>query len=226
MTLIRHFDRLVTSVILALVLTSCSEGGVDGPVAMTCTDIVTFEGNDEGCARFSFRKVDDTPIITLTARGTIDEDEVPPGKRLLIYYNPPENQAYTSGDITLLGAKSITQSTVATEWSKDYADWDRDRVYVYSAWRSGTYLNLHVRLTYSTEPRIFCLAADPQTLDSEWPDVYLIHKMASETDSHDRAYYASFDLAPVWERQGVKGIRLHVANSNLDKHIFTFTRQQ
>lgn len=226
MTLLRHINCLLTSVILSITLASCGEDGVDGQVDMTCTDIVTFEGNNGGTAVFSFQKVDDTPLITLTAHRTINEDEIPAGKRLLIYYNPPENQAYKSGEITLLGAKAITQSTVATEWSKDFADWDRDRVYLYSAWRSGKYLNIHVRLTYSTEPRIFCIAADPQTLDNEWPDVYLIHKLATETDSHDRAYYASFDLTPVWERQGVKGIRLHVANSNLDKHIFTFARQQ
>lgn len=226
MTLLRRLNHLMTSVLLSLIFAACGDDGVDGPVDMTCTDIVTFEGNDGSDAVFTFQKVDDTPLITLTARTTIDEEEIPVGKRLLIYYNPPENQAYKSGEITLLGAKRITQSTVATEWSKDFADWDRDRVYLYSTWRSGNYLNVHVRLTYSTEPRIFCLAADPQTLDSEWPDVYLIHKLASETDSHDRAYYASFDLTPVWERQGVKGIRLHVANSNLDKHIFTFARQQ
>lgn len=213
------------SAILLFALCSCQEDGVDGQVSMTCTDIVTFAGNDNGNALFTFQKVDDSPLITLRSQISINTDEYPAGTRMLISYNPPENRAYTSGDVRLIGARTITQSAIYTEWSPDFDAWDRDPVYVYSTWRTGNYLNVHVRLTYSTEPRLFCLAADPATLDTPWPDVYMVHTMASETDNHDRAYYASFDLSPVWDQPGVEGIRLHVANSNLDKHIFTFARQ-
>jgi len=118
----------------------------------------------------------------------------------------------------------VTQSAVTTEWRDEYDAWDKDRVYVYSAWRTGRYINVHVRLTYSPEPRIFCLAVDPSTLGTAWPDVYLVHVIDGDVDNHDRAYYASFDIDAVWSRPGVEGVRLHIANSNLDKQIFTFPK--
>ena len=48
--------------------------------------------------------------------------------------------------------------------------------------------------------------------------------MASPTDYHDRAYFASFDIAGVWNSPQTKGIRLHVANTNLDQQEFTFVK--
>lgn len=214
----------LVSALLALTLGSCGEEGVDGPVEMTCTDMVTFTGNIGNRATFTFQKMDDSPEITLTAQSSISADGLEAGTRMLISYIPHDNRAYTSGPVRLLGARAVTQSSIITEWREEYDNWDKDKVYVYSAWRTGRYLNVHMRLTYSSEPRIFCLAADPSTLESAWPDVYLVHAMDGEVDNHDRAYYASFDINDVWSRPGVEGIRVHIANSNLDKQIFTFTK--
>ena len=215
---------LLTAILPAITLASCREEGFDGEVDMTCTDIVTFAGNIDGRATFTFNKVDDTPEITLTAQGALDTEKIDEGSRVLISYIPENNKAYTSGDIFLRGGKPITFSDIRMAWSSDFDRWNEDKVYLYSVWRSGKYINIHVRLTYSTEPRIFCLAVDPETIDSEYPDVYLVHVIAKDIDYHDRAYYASFDISQLWTRSGIKGIRLHVANSNLDKQIFTFPK--
>lgn len=216
--------KLLVSAVMVLTLGSCREDGVDGPVEMTCADIVTFAGNVGGHATFTFQKMDDSPEITLTAQSAIAADGIDVGTRLLISYIPEDNKAYTSGPVTLLGGRVVTQSAVTTEWRDEYDAWDKDRVYVYSAWRTGRYINVHVRLTYSPEPRIFCLAVDPSTLGTAWPDVYLVHVIDGDVDNHDRAYYASFDIDAVWSRPGVEGVRLHIANSNLDKQIFTFPK--
>lgn len=216
--------RLAASAVVLLSLCSCGEDGVDGPVKMTCTDLVTFSGNVGERATFTFQKMDDSPEITLTAQSTLASDDIEVGTRLLISYIPEGNQAYISGPVTLLGGRVVTQSAITAEWRDEYDAWDKDKVYVYSAWRTGPYLNVHVRLTYSAEPRIFCLAADPATLNSAWPEVYLVHVIDGDVDNHDRAYYASFDISEVWSRPSTEGIRLHVANSNLDKQIFTFAK--
>lgn len=224
-----YATRLLTPALAAIAIllsfSSCRDEGEDGPVEMMCTDIVTFAGDDgRGHATFTFQKADDSPEITLTSSNTISTENIDEGTRLLLNYIPAGNKAYKSGPVTVLSGQSIAQSSVALEWLKEYDDWDKWPVYVYSAWRSGQYLNMHVRLTYSLQPRLFHLAVDPATLGNERPDVYLIHVMADDADSHDRAYYASFDLTPVWSLPGVSGINLHVANSNLDKHIFTFDK--
>ncbi len=67
--------------------------------------------------------------------------------------------------------------------------------------------------------------ADEATISSPTPDIYLVHTMAQPSDYHDRVYYASFDISDIWERPDVTGVRLLIANSNLDKGIFTFNKK-
>lgn len=212
-------------------LAACSdEEGVDGPVDFTLTDIVTYEGDDaQGHSVFSLIKVDDTPEVTLTSERSIGytpspDEGRPEHPRLLLSYMPESGKAYTSGPVTLRSASLINQGPLVTEWKEEYDAWNRDPVYLLSAWRSGCYLNFRVRLTYSRDPRLFCLAAAPSTLETAWPELYLVHILAEPTDYHDRAYYASFDISQVWNRPDVEGVIVHVNNSNLDKHIFTFTK--
>lgn len=209
---------------LLLLVLSCREEGIDGEVEIPLTDIVTFTGNRDGKAEFTLVKVDDTPVVSLTADRAVNvEEERIPG-RMLITYIPDGGKAYESGPVRLLSASLINYSPVGTEWRDEYDRWDADGVFLYSIWRSATDINIHVRLTYTREPRLFTLVADPATLDTPMPDLYLVHVLPEGTDSHDRAYYASFDLSPVWDRPEVEGVRIHIANTNLDKHIFTFSK--
>ncbi|MDE5725881.1 MAG: hypothetical protein K2I12_07735 [Duncaniella sp.] len=203
---------------------ACREEGLDSDVVMPLTDIVTYTGNRDGHAEFTLIKVDDTPELLLTADAPLNVDSERVPGRMLITYIPESGRPYESGPIKLLGASLINFAPVRTEWRDEYDRWDADGVYLYSMWRSGTYVNLHVRLTYSTDPRLFCLVADPSTLEQPVPDLYLVHALQKPVDNHDRAYYASFDLSPVWNSPSVEGVRIHVANTNLDKHIFTFTK--
>lgn len=217
---------LLLPVLLLPALSSCGDKGVDGEVPMPLTDIVTYNGKVDGVTTFTFQKIDDTPLLTLTAPGfNLDEDSYPTGTRMLLRYVPAGGTgAYSSGEITPLGGYVITQSNVVTEWREEYSGWNHDPVYVYSLWRTGEYINMRVRLTYSSEPRLFCVALDPETADSDWPELYLVHTFGKDIDGHEREYYASFSIASVWERSDVKGVIMHVADTNLDKHIFTFAK--
>lgn len=220
----RRLPQLIAICAAAILPAACSDNnGFDGPVEMQYWDIATYEGpSSQGGSVFTFRQVNDSPVITLTSSSALPKAEA--GQRMAVRYIPESGKPYTSGPVRLLSASKVTQSDIATEWKDEYNDWARDKVYVYSIWRSGNYINVNVRLTYDTEPRTFCLAAAPGTLTSACPDVYLVHIMARETESHDRAYLASFDIGALWDRPSVSGLRIHVANSNLDKDIFTFKK--
>lgn len=206
-------------------LTSCSDDeGVDGPVDMQLWDIVTYEGAQSAGSGsvFTFRQVDDSPLVTLTSDRALKE--VDKGTRMVIRYVPESGKPYVSGNINLISAARINQGPAEKEWKDEYSKWDRDKVFLYSAWRTGSYVNFYLRLTYSTEPRVFALVLDPATAESEIPEFYLVHIMSEPTDYHDRAYFASFDIGEIWARDGVSAVKIHVANTNLDKDIFTFRK--
>lgn len=226
MSILRLSLRLASLIILPVILVACSdEEGVNGPVAAQLWDIVTYEGPASGNSgsTFTFRQVDDSPLVTLTSDKQLEDAES--GTRMMIRYIPESGEAYTDSRINLLSAARINNGPAETEWKKDYDDWNRDKVYIYSAWRSGTYINFHLRLTYSAEPRIFALVLDPATRDSAMPEFYLVHIMAKPTDYHDRAYFASYDIAEIWNDPATSGVKIHVADTNLNKDIFTFYKK-
>lgn len=213
---------------LALLAASCSvnDDTVDGPVQMSLSDIVTFDGNAGGRARFSFQQVDDSPMVNLVAQGELKSDDLEEGDRLYIVYIPESGKPYTSGNITLRGASLINCGDVVETEMSEMADWNRDKVYVLSLWRSGTYVNLHCRLTFSKDPRIFRLSADPATLGSAYPDLYVHHELPAGTDNYDHNYYASWNMAAVWNLPTTEGVRVHVANSNMPQCIFEFRKNK
>lgn len=219
-----RFLNLITVVLAALALSSCGEEGVDGPVAMVMTDIVTFEGNIGERSSFRYQVADDSPEIVLTGDTPVTQEEIKRTDRVLLSYIPASGVPRESGTVRVLGVARINQSTVLTKWKSDFEPWDRDSVYIYSVWRTGRTLNFHLRLPYSAEPRIYALAVAPSGGTREWPEVRLVHQLAKPTVSFEREYYASFSIAPVWDSEEVKGVTLRVANSNLDKQIFTFAK--
>lgn len=198
----------------------------DGPVKRYLTDIVTYEGdNGQGGTRFTFQKADDSPLITLDWQGRLQADGLNRGTRLLIQYYPLSGQPYQSGDVELRGAARITCDTIMQVNMSKHPDWQRDRVYVYSLWRTGRWLNMHCRLPYSPEPRTFTLGVEDSTLYQEFPQVYIIHQLDSVAPRHDREYYVSWDIGPVWNNSTIHGLDVHVANSNMPQTIFPFRKQ-
>lgn len=208
-------------VVVSAALAGCGRDGVDGPVDMDFTEIATYEGNRDGHAVFTFRKVDDSPLVTLTASSAMP-GELEQGTRVLINYTIPGNQPYTSGSISLRGAARITQSPVIMDDPEVLRLWGIDPLWLYSMWRSGDYINLLVRLTYTSEPRVFGLVLDPSTSSMEYPMLYVAHIISEEVDYHDREYYASFDISAVRSMPGVKGVRIGVNDTNMGQQIFTF----
>lgn len=218
---LRRSVTLPALLLLMLAAVSCSRPGIDAEVAMDYVEIATYEGVSNGNSVFTFRKVDDSPLITLTSPVTFDSD-IAPGTRMLIGYTNATNEPYASGPVDLYMARRITQSAAVTKWEEIYNHWDIDPLWLSSMWRSGDYINLRVRLTYTDQPRLFALVLEPRTADTEWPSFYVAHIMAEASDYHDREYYASFDISDFRGRQGVKGVRVAVNDTNIGKQIFTF----
>lgn len=220
----KHLTALLS--VLLLILTSCiNSDTIDGEVVPMLTDIVTFEGNSGGGAVFSFNASEDSPLVTLTADTPLSTDDFTTGNRVLLYYRPTAGQGvYASGPISIVAAGPVNNGEVKTTSTAELDGWDANPVFVYSMWRSGAYINLHCRLPYYNEPRRFGLATTSEALKQEIVDLYLVHQLPEPVNSHDRAYYASFDISAVWSLRSCRGVRVHVANSNLPKDTFEFLK--
>lgn len=218
--------RLLFSLFCLLLLAACRPDGVDGPVAMPLTEIVTFEGNigSGGEAVFSLFPDADSEPVTLVASAPLASDFDAPS-RMLIRYAPLSGASGSPRSISLLGGSHINQGPVKTEWHSEYDAWDRDPVFLYSVWRTGPWLNFRLGLPYDDDPRLFTLALVPATAADPYPTLCLVHVLPDDApDTFRRTIYASYDISEVWRQPTAKGVKVRVNNSNLPIHEFIFEK--
>lgn len=202
-------------------LTSCSDDA-DYNDSAFFSDIVTVESTGDTGSRFTFRRYGDSPLVTLTDPALTLDDELT-GKRVLLRYYAESGEPYTDGLIRTIGLSRVNCDTTVIRPVERY-DWDADAVFLNSIWRSGNYINLHLRAVYSDKPRYFSLMVDSLTLTDPVPQVYLVHNTLGAPDNYMSEVYASFDITNVWDLPGCDGIDIHVNDSNLKKDIYTFNK--
>lgn len=216
-----RYLSLILSLAVMPALLSCSDDDTYSDEAFL-SDIVTVESTGEEGSCFTFRRYGDSPLVTLTAPGfQLDGKYV--GKRVLLRYYPESGLPYTDGDIRPLAVSPVNCDTTVIRPVERY-DWNADAVFLNSIWRSGNYINVHLRAVYSDKPRYFSLMVDSLTLTDAVPRVYLVHNALGAPDSYMKEEYASFDITNVWSQGSCDGIEVHVNDSNLKKEIYTFNK--
>jgi hypothetical protein len=175
-------------------------------------------------ATFTFRKEDDSPLITLTSTQSFNKDTVKVGMRVFIAYTIESNQAYTSGPVTITGMLSPFGGDILAGYAKDYSQFASQQIKLDAMWRSGEYLNVTATAPYYQNPKTFKLVVDSTTIDDTYPKAYLIFESDREIDLvSDKAVYGSFDLSPVWNLETFKGLEVTVNNSGTLR-TYTFTK--
>lgn len=218
---LRH---ILPIILTAALFPACSD---DGPYNDNAelADIVTYSGNTQSGAVFTFQRQDDSPEITLTASGKhVDENSFNAGSRVLISYYAANGEPYTSGAITLTGIAAINNDTLRSGDAEKLTGWDADAIYLNSIWRSGKYINIYFRADQSDEKRRFSLMLDETTRGDEIPQLYLVHDMLGQPDNFTRRAYASFDISRIWNDDSCKGVDIHINDSNLKKDKYSFTK--
>lgn len=203
---------LITAVMT--VVTGCSDGDEPSEEAILY-DIVCLEKDSGEGSVFSVSKPGNDENIILTTPQRVDTRIVAVGERLLLMYVPQSGVAYQSGAVSVRGYGRIVNGELAVTEGAETAGWDRDPVYLLSAWRAGRYLNIHARLPYDENPRAFMLAMPETQVDGRYPDIYLVHALEADVTTFSRAYYASFDISQIIDDPDTEGFTLHLNNSNL-----------
>lgn len=227
--------RIIQFIFIALVLLptfSCNKsddnripGGNDG--IMMC-DMVTFVGNplsNNNNSVFQFQKENDSRLTTLRATDiALDTSVVKVNTRMLLFYTPETGMHNIDDNVSVTGIKNVFNDSIRTGKTSLMPPLEHNPIFVNSIWRSGTYINIHCGLTYVFEPYSFVLMVDKNTIDNELPDVYLSYKASNDHGSRFQEFYASIDVANLWNRPTCKGFTLHVNDSNFGKNEIEFKK--
>lgn len=218
--------RLITILLTALTMmatTACSDSGSDVPPRQLCESIVSFAGNSDGRAWFEYRQIDDSPLITLSSKGSLEDSRVKPGTRLRMRYTMPTGvDPGKGGEVEVIGLALTLSDTVKTV---GVLPDPLQPIELLTLQRSGDYLNLTALLP-TTGGRKVTVATPSTPLPSDGiADLYVSTEIRQSATAYDTQSVASLWIGPVWNRDDVNGVRVHLNNSNNPyKSEFTFIK--
>lgn len=212
--------------------TSCNSNDPAGPgVGDLFFDIATLESATDNGSTFTLRKDGDSPLVTLTStvpKSQINADYFPVGCRLLIGYLPESGEAYVSGPVTLYILSYVYNGVIQESTAEATTNWNTASQQVNSIWRTGNWLNFHVMCDYASinlKPNKYDLVVDETTLNDEYPKAYVIYEPDTRVNSVTQNFYASFNIAEVWNLPHVKGLQVQVL-LHTGERLYTFKKDQ
>lgn len=212
----------------AMAFTGCnSNDDPDDPQAKSYIDIMTIaEKNGDGTV-LTFQKENDSPLITLTTNQTFSQSVFTVGKRVVVNYVPQSGVQYESGNISILqamlteGEGAKPEAKTATETS----GWSTDGISMYTAWRTGPYLNVIFNgVTSSAGPEECAIYADAATVGTAQPTVYLIFEGSNGNMVSPYFFYASYDISELWDNPATESLRLVYAESQTGTRSVDFPK--
>lgn len=199
---------------LILLSTAACNSGNDGSSEYTAMVFVTNNGIVNGKNSFTYYAPDsDTGITIYSTESTADLSKYAIGERIIIAFNIRADEVISDGsDIELIATSKLSSSgkvvpeTVPQDWNATTG------FYLQSVTRSGAYLD--IMGLAPTSGVTFKIIADPTTLDSECPQLYLIYSSTATNAINNGQFLASYDMTEIWNDPRVQRVSLNVNNSN------------
>lgn len=181
-----------------------------GSYELICNDFVTFEGNANGQASFTFRKEGDSPLITLTSTQQLTTADFKPDTRIIISYSPESGKQYTSGPVKLLAAMNVEGrgSEPAATTAAATSNWASEEINVASLIRSGDYINVQFTGALGSQTPVTNLYVDEATLDSECPELHLVFGPYHGVTTTTYFFYGSWSIASIWNNPNTKSVKV------------------
>ncbi len=199
--------------------TSCNEsgGGNGGSGDLFYLDIATIESSGDAGTVLTLRQNGDSPLVTLMTQQRFNDDDFKTGERVVISYHPVSNKQYESGNIYIQGAGATIGRGFAPKeaTAEETHNWESDAVQMLNVWRTGEYVNLVFQATTSTDPRLCELYIDKASTNLSTPELRLIFKRIPGAMNSTYTFYASYNIGDLWNKDGVKGLRIICPDSNM-----------
>lgn len=206
---------LIGAALVALASCNSSSDDPNPGNRLICNDIVTYEGNAEGSATFTFQKEGDSPLITLTSSRQLNANDFRPGSRILISYSPESDKQYTSGPITLIAAMNVEGkgADVTSNTAQATSNWLSEPINVAALFRSGDYINVQFTGALGSQTPVTNLYVDEATLDKETPELHLIFGPYTGVTTTTYYFYGSWNIASIWNRPNCRSIKVMYTNA-------------
>lgn len=203
------FSLLTVCLLTGMLTTSCNNGNDD--YIIVNYDIATLDAVTSTGMVLSFRKINDSELVTLTTN-QVPQDKPTVGKRYLIMYTTESGNPYESGPATLyygLGYVYNGEITTGTPVTDD-GTWTTKGQDLKSMWRAGKWINIITNATIGeVDPAKYELIVDESTLDNDIPEAYIVYEPDGSANATTREFYASFNISSVWDRPNVQGLRVN-----------------
>lgn len=203
---------------------SCLGNDEPGQTGREVTALVTFEGNYDSRARFTFVPEGDAETKSYIADKALPDDLVR-GQRMIIRF--VELGTVSNGYITSISLRAY--NTIPTSSVKivdtETAVAANAEIYVNAINRTGKFINLEAYVKNYPE-RDYTIYADENTVNNEMPDLYITTTTNGDYTGIKNTDIASFDISMVWSRIDCKGVRIHINNTNTapTKKVFEFKK--
>ena len=213
--------KYLLALAVIITATACGDDDNGGTAGELCESVVTFTGNREGVAWFEYRKVGDSPLITLHGNGHLDEKEVEPGTRLLMRYYAGPDMAADGGEVSIIGLQRVLTDTVETV---AVAPESIGPLYLTAIERSGEYLNIYSQMPAVKGRKITVEAISTPATDGTM-ELYISATAPDDPTAYRTTTVASLWIGPVWNKAGTTGVTVHIDNTNnIYRKVFTFLK--
>lgn len=198
--------KFLLLIALTIALTACNGSHNDEPV-VKYTTLVTYVGTnpDTQTSYFSFRTIDDEPLITLTANWLPAEDQIKQGERVVIVYTA---ESYgVSGPVSLLQVSPVIGWT-PTETSDPITG--NIGIQPITVWRSGVYFNANIEAYIAPKGATAKFALLSSTKNDPYPVYYLAINQTdfNSIEASRKIAVVSYDISDTWQLPTCQGIKV------------------
>lgn len=202
------FRYLIIGAFLLVMMTACGDND-----AVEYGDfnynMVTYSGENDGRAVFTFQTYNDSPLITLYANN-VDKPNMPVGQRLLLNYVVDEDLGNFMQRVTVNGYSKVNTDTIFVLKQEIIDTLKMESLKLRSIWRTGNYLNVRCQLEYTEKPRRMFLATTGEPDFDGLVSCYQIQDLMGATAYYWLETYFSYYIEPVWAAKGCKALRYNV----------------
>ena len=208
----KNIFHSLLAVAAASLFTACNSDEPNNPEnnRPVFTDIVTVSSMGSASTEFTFRKIDDSPLVTLTVNQAANPNNVKVGDRLAISYRSDANTQYVSSEIQVHGITGTAGNGKAIPVGKaiDNSNWFSSTISKPVLQRSGEYVNVQFFSSMYPESATIKMVIDESTINDTFPTAYILFNGSYAQTPVSYVYFMSYSLTELWADPNVQGLNI------------------